>query len=68
MIGNAKISAIIVGYNQARSALFWSAANATPIVLSVSPVKEIVDDEKRSLALAVDVMKSFKDKKRETGY
>lgn len=56
MVGDAKGDIFVFAQNQAGPALLGRASDASPVVLPVSSVQEVVDDEQRSLALAVNVL------------
>lgn len=57
VLGYAESDVENVLENQTRSALCRCASDASPIVLSVAAEEIVVDDQKRSLALALDVLK-----------
>lgn len=56
MIGDAKRHEIILGKDETCAAFLGRATNAPPIRVAVATIKIVVDNQKRFLALALNVI------------
>lgn len=56
VLGDAEVDIFVFLENQAGSTLCRGASDASPVVLPVATVQEVVDDQQRSLSLAGDVL------------
>lgn len=67
VISDAQGDKVVVSEDQTCAALLGRASNASPVVLAVSPVQEIINDQKWSFALALNVLETaFKKNHKKT--
>jgi hypothetical protein len=67
VIGDAQCNVIVLGEDQTRATLLRCAANATPVVVTITSVKKIVHDEQRLFPLTLNVLKPTLKREESSG-